>query len=139
MAVAVAATMARLREVPPAPERGYASMSHSGRPSGRPLVVSQQPPGNLPATSHAPRRPLLCAASVRGLREFKDASAQPATATSRAWIAFGVRVLGVIVAGAMMAISSRRGEGGEHMSRLGWVCGGAIIIGSASALVGTLA
>jgi formate-dependent nitrite reductase membrane component NrfD len=56
-----------------------------------------------------------------------------------AWIAFGVCVLGVIIAGAMMAISSRRGEGGEHMSRLGWVCGGAIIIGSASALVGALA
>jgi hypothetical protein len=56
-----------------------------------------------------------------------------------AWVAFGVCVLGVIIAGAMMAISSRRGEGGEHMSRLGWVFGGAIVIGSASGLVGALA
>jgi Type IV secretion system pilin len=55
-----------------------------------------------------------------------------------AWIAFGVCVLGVIVAGATMAIQSRRGEGGEHMSRLGWVLAGCIIIGSASALVGAL-
>ncbi len=55
-----------------------------------------------------------------------------------AWVAFAVCVLGVIVSGAMMAISSRRGEGGEHMSRLGYVLGGAIIIGSASALVGAL-
>ncbi|QAY65004.1 hypothetical protein ET495_17275 (plasmid) [Xylanimonas allomyrinae] len=55
-----------------------------------------------------------------------------------AWIAFGVCVLGVIVAGATMAIQSRRGEGGEHMSRLGWVLAGCIVIGSASALVGAL-
>ncbi len=55
-----------------------------------------------------------------------------------AWVAFGVCVLGVIIAGASMAVSSRRGEGGEHMSKLGWVLGGAIIIGSASALVGAI-
>ncbi|MGL5858161.1 MAG: hypothetical protein ACRC35_07125 [Angustibacter sp.] len=55
-----------------------------------------------------------------------------------AWLAFGICVLGVIVAGAMMALANRRGEGGEHMSRLGWVFGGCIIIGSASALVGAL-
>lgn len=55
-----------------------------------------------------------------------------------AWIAFAVCVLGVIMAGATMAVQSRRGEGGEHMSRLGWVLAGCIIIGSASALVGAL-
>lgn len=55
-----------------------------------------------------------------------------------AYLALGVCVLGVIVAGAMMAISSRRGEGGEHMSRLGWVFAGCIVVGSASGLVGAL-
>lgn len=55
-----------------------------------------------------------------------------------AWVAFSLCVMGVIAAGAMMAISSRRGEGGEHVSRLGYVFGGCIIIGSASALVGAL-
>lgn len=55
-----------------------------------------------------------------------------------AWVGLAVCVLGVIIAGAMMAISSRRGEGGEHMSRLGWVLGGCIVIGSASGLVGAL-
>ncbi len=56
-----------------------------------------------------------------------------------AWISFGVCVLGVIVAGATMAVSSRRGEGGEHGARLLWVFAGCIVIGSASGLVGALA
>jgi hypothetical protein len=55
-----------------------------------------------------------------------------------AWIAVLVCVLGVLVAGAMMAIQHRRGEGGESVSRLGWVFAGCIVIGSASALVGAL-
>lgn len=55
-----------------------------------------------------------------------------------AWIAFGICVLGVIVAGGAMAIQSRRGEGGEHASRLGWTLAGCIVIGSASALVGAV-
>jgi hypothetical protein len=55
-----------------------------------------------------------------------------------AWIALVVCVLGVIVAGAMMSVQARRGEGGEHASRLGWVLAGCILIGSASGLVGAL-
>lgn len=55
-----------------------------------------------------------------------------------AWVAVVVCVLGVIIAGATMAIQHRRGEGGESMARLGWVLGGCIVIGSASALVGAL-
>lgn len=54
------------------------------------------------------------------------------------WIAFFICVLGVVVAGAMMAIGQRRGEGGEHAARLGWVLAACIVIGSASALVGAL-
>lgn len=55
-----------------------------------------------------------------------------------AWIGVLVCVLGVIIAGATMAIQHRRGEGGESVARLGWVLGGCIVIGSASALVGAL-
>jgi hypothetical protein len=51
------------------------------------------------------------------------------------WIGMMVCVLGIVIAGAMMAIGQRRGEGGEHASRLGWVVAGCIVIGSASALV----
>ncbi|GAA1750971.1 conjugal transfer protein TrbC [Aeromicrobium alkaliterrae] len=55
-----------------------------------------------------------------------------------AWIAAAVCVLGVIIAGAMMAVQMQRGEGGQSVSRLGWVMAGAIVIGSASALVGAI-
>jgi type IV secretory pathway VirB2 component (pilin) len=54
------------------------------------------------------------------------------------WIAFAICVLGIVIAGAMMAIGQRRGEGGEHAARLGWVLAACIVIGSASALVGFL-
>jgi hypothetical protein len=55
-----------------------------------------------------------------------------------AWVAFGFCVLGVIIAGASMAIQHRHGSGGEHAARLGWVAGGCVVVGSASALVGAL-
>lgn len=55
-----------------------------------------------------------------------------------AWVAFAVCILGVIIAGGMMALGSRRGEGGEHAGRLGMVLGGCIVIGAASGLVGAL-
>lgn len=53
-----------------------------------------------------------------------------------AWFALGICVIGVIVSGGAMALASRRGEGGEHATRLGWVLAGCIVIGSASAIVG---
>lgn len=55
-----------------------------------------------------------------------------------AWIAFGVCVLGVIIAGASMAVQHRQGRGGEQAAQLGWVLAGCIVIGSASGLVGAL-
>ena len=55
-----------------------------------------------------------------------------------AWIAAAVCVLGVLIAGAMMAVQMRQGEGGQSVTRLGWVMAGAIVIGSASALVGAI-
>jgi type IV secretory pathway VirB2 component (pilin) len=51
------------------------------------------------------------------------------------WIAFSVCILGVVIAGAMMAMGQRRGEGGEHAARLGWVLAACIVIGSSSMLV----
>jgi hypothetical protein len=54
------------------------------------------------------------------------------------WIGMMVCVLGIIIAGTMMAIGQRRGEGGEHASRLGWVIAGCIVIGAASGLVSAL-
>lgn len=53
-------------------------------------------------------------------------------------IAISLCILGVIIAGAMMAIGQRRGEGGEHAARLGWVLAGCIVIGTASAFVNAL-
>lgn len=55
-----------------------------------------------------------------------------------AWIAVAVCVVGVLVAGSKMALEHRRGGGGESVASLGWVLGGCIVIGSASALVGAL-
>ncbi len=51
------------------------------------------------------------------------------------WFALGVCVLGVIISGGAMALASRRGEGGEHATRLGWVLMGCIVIGSSSGIV----
>ncbi|NIK55564.1 TrbC/VirB2 family protein [Kribbella shirazensis] len=54
------------------------------------------------------------------------------------WIAYLICALGIIIAGAMMAIGQRRGEGGEHAARLGWVLAACIVIGAATALVDAL-
>ncbi|MEV0801997.1 conjugal transfer protein TrbC [Kribbella sp. NPDC050281] len=54
------------------------------------------------------------------------------------WIAFAVCVLGILIAGAMMAVGQRRGEGGEHAARLGWVLTACIVIASSTLLVGAL-
>ena len=54
------------------------------------------------------------------------------------WVALAVCILGLIAAGAMMAINSRRGEGGEHVGRIGSALGGVILISAAGGLVGVL-
>jgi hypothetical protein len=55
-----------------------------------------------------------------------------------AWIVFGLCVTGVLIVAGRMAISHRRGEGGEHAAGLAWVAGACILAGSASAIVGAL-
>lgn len=55
------------------------------------------------------------------------------------WVALAVCALGLVAAGAMMAINARRGEGGEHVGRIGMALGGVIVISAAGTLVGFLA
>jgi hypothetical protein len=55
-----------------------------------------------------------------------------------AWIATAACVVGVLMVAATMAIRHQRGEGGQHLAGLGWVLVGCVLIGTASALVGSL-
>lgn len=55
-----------------------------------------------------------------------------------AWVVFGICVVGVLVVAGRMAISHRRGEGGEHATGLAWVGAACILAGSASAIVQAL-
>ncbi len=55
------------------------------------------------------------------------------------WVALTVCILGLFAAGAMMAVQSRRGEGGEHVGKIGMALAGVIVISAAVALVGFLA
>ena len=52
-----------------------------------------------------------------------------------AWGGTAAGVAGVLITGAMMAISHKRGETSEHMSRLGMVLGGCVLISVAGPLV----
>ncbi|WP_264032388.1 hypothetical protein [Cellulosimicrobium sp. SH8] len=52
------------------------------------------------------------------------------------WVALIICILGLIAAGAMMAVGRSRGEGGEHVGKIGWALGGVIVISAAVALVG---
>lgn len=52
-----------------------------------------------------------------------------------AWAGTAAGVIGVLITGAAMAISHRRGEGSEHMSRLGTVLGGCVLVATAGPIV----
>ncbi|MBP5869200.1 hypothetical protein F3K40_20715 [Streptomyces sp. LBUM 1478] len=52
-----------------------------------------------------------------------------------AWAGTAAGVAGVLITGAMMAISMRRGEGSEHVGRLGMVLGGCVLVATAGPLV----
>ncbi|WP_017558028.1 hypothetical protein [Nocardiopsis baichengensis] len=54
------------------------------------------------------------------------------------WLSLAVCVAGLMIAGATMAIQSRRGEGGEHMGRIVMVLGGVVVIAAATSLIGFL-
>jgi hypothetical protein len=58
------------------------------------------------------------------------------------WLMYGgltVCIAGLIIAGAMLAINTRHGEGAQQAGRIGFVLGGVILISAAAALVGALA
>ena len=52
-----------------------------------------------------------------------------------AWAGTAAGVVGVLVTGAMMAISHKRGESSEHMSRLGMVLGGCVLVATAGPII----
>ena len=51
------------------------------------------------------------------------------------WVVIAAAVGGVLAVAGKMAISHRRGEGGEHAAGLGWVLAACILMGSASGIV----
>ena len=62
-------------------------------------------------------------------------------ATIVQWVAWTVLVLcvvGVLLVGGRMAVAHRRGEGARYAAELGYVLGGAVLVGSASALIAAL-
>lgn len=52
-----------------------------------------------------------------------------------AWAGTAAGVAGVLITGTMMAVSLKRGESSEHMSRLGMVLGGCVLVGTAGPIV----
>lgn len=52
-----------------------------------------------------------------------------------AWAGTAAGVAGILITGAMMAISLKRGESSEHMGRLGMVLGGSVLVASAGPLI----
>jgi len=57
------------------------------------------------------------------------------------WTFWGVTflcVVGVLMVAGAMAVSHRRGEGGEHLAKLGWVMGACVLGAAGTQLVNTL-
>jgi|tagenome__1003787_1003787.scaffolds.fasta_scaffold19503999_2 type IV secretory pathway VirB2 component (pilin) len=54
------------------------------------------------------------------------------------WVALGLCVIALIGAGAMMGFGRARGDGGEHLERVGRILGGVVLISAAFSLVGFL-
>ncbi|WP_030186307.1 hypothetical protein [Streptomyces sp. NRRL S-813] len=51
------------------------------------------------------------------------------------WVGTAAGVAGILVVGMMMTVSVKRGEGSEHISRLGMVLGGCILVATAGPIV----
>ncbi|MEU0147670.1 hypothetical protein ABZ119_17180 [Streptomyces sp. NPDC006288] len=51
------------------------------------------------------------------------------------WAGTAAGVAGVLVTGIMMAVSMKRGEGSEHLSRLGMVLGGCVLVATAGPII----
>jgi hypothetical protein len=55
------------------------------------------------------------------------------------YLGYGVAMLGLVAAGAMMAVSHSRGTVGEHGAKIATAVGSAIVIGSATGIISALA
>jgi hypothetical protein len=55
-----------------------------------------------------------------------------------AWAGTAAGVLGILITGAMMTLSHKRGESSEHLSRLGMVLGGCVLVSAAGPIINTL-
>lgn len=55
-----------------------------------------------------------------------------------AWTVLAVCVVGVLLVAGRMALAHRRGDGGQYAAELGFVLGGAVLVGSASGLIAAL-
>ncbi|CAL9580909.1 hypothetical protein [Streptomyces sp. enrichment culture] len=53
-----------------------------------------------------------------------------------AWAGAAAGVAGVLITGTMMTVSMKRGGSSQHMSRLGMVLGGCILVATAGPVVG---
>ncbi|MFD7502289.1 hypothetical protein [Streptomyces sp. NPDC059850] len=51
------------------------------------------------------------------------------------WAGTAAGVAGIMITGTMMAVSMKRGEGSEHISRLGMVLGGCVLVAVAGPTV----
>ncbi|MEV6133672.1 hypothetical protein AB0M05_43880 [Streptomyces violaceusniger] len=52
-----------------------------------------------------------------------------------AWAGTAAGVAGILITGVMMSVSVKRGEGSEHLSRLGMVLGGCVLVAAAGPIV----
>lgn len=52
------------------------------------------------------------------------------------WVSMTIAVVGVVAAAIGMFVSHHRGGGSEHMSRLGFVAGGIVLMATASSIIG---
>ncbi|MFV2099672.1 hypothetical protein [Micromonospora sp. LOL_024] len=51
------------------------------------------------------------------------------------WAGTAAGVVGILITGAVMTVSHKRGESSEHISRLGMVLGGCILVAMAGPIV----
>jgi len=70
----------------------------------------------------------------------RDAPGELQAAVDRAlslasWVGTAAGVAGIIITGAMMAVSMKQGQGNDHLPRLGMVMGGCILISTAGPLI----
>lgn len=54
------------------------------------------------------------------------------------WIGFALAGVAIVIVAIGMLFGGRRGEGGEHVGKLGWILGAVILIGGGVGIVSAL-